>query len=115
MDAGVCSRSGQDCSKGQRVAKVVFASALSRWLPAQAGQGGGEAALEVAGATVAQALEGAFALHPNLRGYVLDEQGAVRHHVAVFVDGAALRDKHDLSQPLQPGSEVYVMQALSGG
>jgi sulfur-carrier protein len=99
----------------RQVAKVVLASALARWLPAQAGRGGGEAALEVGGATVAQALEGAFALHPNLRGYVLDEQGAVRHHVAVFVDGAALRDKRDLSQPLRPGSEVYVMQALSGG
>jgi sulfur-carrier protein len=96
------------------MAKVVFASALSRWLPGQAGQGG-EATLEVGGASVAQALDGAFALHPNLRGYVLDEQGAVRHHVAVFVDGAALRDKRDLSQSLQPGSEVYVMQALSGG
>jgi sulfur-carrier protein len=39
----------------------------------------------------------------------------VRHHVAVFVDGDALRDKRDLSQPLRPGAEVYVMQALSGG
>jgi sulfur-carrier protein len=99
---------------GRQVAKVVLASALSRWLSALSGQGG-EVALEVGGATVAQALDGAFALHPKLRGYVLDEQGAVRHHVAVFVDGAALRDKRDLSQPLQPGSEVYVMQALSGG
>lgn len=97
------------------MAKVVFASALARWLPAQVGLGGGEATLEVGGATVAQALDGAFALHPTLRGYVLDEQGAVRHHVAIFVDGEALRDKRDLSQPLQPGSEVYVMQALSGG
>jgi sulfur-carrier protein len=99
----------------RQVAKVVLASALSRWLPLEAGHGGGEASLEVGGATVAQALDGAFALHPNLRGYVLDEHGAVRHHVAVFVDGAALRDKRDLSQPLQPGSEVYVIQALSGG
>lgn len=96
------------------MARVVFASALSRWLPAQA-RGAGEAALEVEGATVAQALDGAFELHPNLRGYVLDEHGLVRHHVAVFVDGVALRDKRDLSQPLQAGSEVYVMQALSGG
>lgn len=97
------------------MAKVVLASALSRWLSAEAGQGAGEASIEVGGATVAQALEDAFARHPNMRGYVLDEHGAVRHHVAVFVDGAALRDKRDLSQPLQPGSEVYVMQALSGG
>jgi sulfur-carrier protein len=99
------------------VARVVLASALSRWLPeAAAGAArAGETALEVPAGTVAEALEGAFARHAGLRGYVLDDQGAVRHHVAVFVDGDALRDKRDLSQPLRPGAEVYVMQALSGG
>ena len=46
---------------------------------------------------------------------VLDEQGAVRHHVAIFVDGQAIRDKRDLAVPLAPAAEVYIMQALSGG
>jgi sulfur carrier protein ThiS len=96
------------------MARVVLASALSRWLPQAAAQGG-EVALEVPGATLGDVLEGVFARHPTLRGYVLDERRAVRHHVAVFVDGEAVRDKRDLSQALGADAEVYVMQALSGG
>jgi hypothetical protein len=92
------------------VPTVVLASALRRWLP-----GEGELALAVDAADVRSALEQLFAAHPSLRGYVLDEHGVVRHHVALFVDNAALRDKSDLSQPLGARSELYVMQALSGG
>ena len=90
--------------------RVVLASALRRWLP-----GEGELSLEVEAGDVRAALEQVFAVHPVLRGYVLDERGTVRHHVALFVDNAVLRDKADLSQPLGAASELYVMQALSGG
>ena len=90
--------------------RIVLASALRRWLP-----GEGELAFEVEAADVRAALEALFAQHPALRGYVLDEHGTARHHVALFVDGQALRDKRDLSQPLAPTAELYVMQALSGG
>lgn len=95
--------------------KVVLASALARWLPPDEGMTGGERVLEVAGERLVDVLDGLFVLHPGLRGYVLDEQGSVRHHVAVFVDGRSLRDKHDLSQSLDAHSEVHVVQALSGG
>ena len=97
------------------MAKVVLASALSRWLPQAAGQATGEVVLEVAGASVGEVLDGVFSRYPNLRGYVVDEHGAVRHHVAVFVDGDAIRDKRNLAQALGERAEVYVMQALSGG
>lgn len=97
------------------MARVVLASALSRWLPQTAGQPTREVALDVPGASVGEVLDGVFARHPNLRGYVVDEHGAVRHHVAVFVDGDAIRDKRHLTQPLGERAEVYVMQALSGG
>ncbi|MEO5595726.1 MAG: MoaD/ThiS family protein [Lysobacteraceae bacterium] len=95
--------------------KVVLASALSRWLPDAGDKAVGEVALQVSASTVGTALDAVFAQHPNLRGYVLDEQDTVRHHVAVFVDGDAIRNKRDLSQSLDDNSEVYVMQALSGG
>ncbi len=97
------------------MAKVVLASALSRWLPQSAGKPTGEVVFEVAGATVGEVLDGVFALHPNLRGYVVDEHGAVRHHVAIFVDGDAIGDKRNLVQSLGERAEVYVIQALSGG
>lgn len=91
---------------------IVLASALARWLP----PGSGEPRLRVTGATVRDALEAAFAQQPALRGYVLDEQGSLRHHVAVFIDGRALRDKTDLAAAsVAADAEIYLLQALSGG
>ncbi|MGX5729831.1 MoaD/ThiS family protein [Pseudoxanthomonas beigongshangi] len=97
------------------MAKVVLAPALTRWLPSTEGHSGGELRMQLAGGSVGELLQAAFARHPSLRGYVLDEHGAVRHHVAVFIDGQCLRDKRDLGQPVQEDAELYVMQALSGG
>ena len=71
--------------------------------------------VEVPAATVREALECVFADHPRLRGYIVDEQGRLRQHVVVFVDGQAARDRTGLTDPLSDGSEVFVMQALSGG
>lgn len=70
---------------------------------------------EVAGATVHEALRAVFAQHPALRSYVLDDQGAVRQHVVVFVDGTAIADRRHLADVLKPESEIFVMQSLSGG
>ena len=70
---------------------------------------------KVAGETVAEALESAFTRHPTLRGYVLDDQGAVRKHVMIFVDDEFLADRKELSDPVSTESEIHVMQALSGG
>lgn len=61
------------------------------------------------------ALALAFEQNPRLRGYILDEQGHLRTHVAVFIDGQKARDRQGLSDPLGPRSQVYVLQALSGG
>lgn len=95
------------------MAKVVLASMLSRWLPASAGAGDGEFVRDYPAATVGAALEALFDEFPMLRGYVLDEHGAVRRHVALFVDGDALQPKSDLDRALR--GELHVMQALSGG
>lgn len=71
--------------------------------------------LQVAGATVREVLDRYFDEHPRVRGYVLDEQGALRKHVVVFIDGEQVRDRTGLGEPVGEGSSVYVMQALSGG
>jgi len=60
-------------------------------------------------------LERYFESWPAVRDYVLDNQGEVRHHVKVLVDGRNLRDRRKLMDRLNPDSEVYVSQALSGG
>ncbi|HSQ07871.1 MAG TPA: hypothetical protein VLM84_09295 [Chromatiaceae bacterium] len=69
----------------------------------------------VAGATVRQALEGYFAANPAVRGYVLDDQGAVRAHVAIFLNQTLIRDRVGLSDPVGEGDDLFVAQALSGG
>jgi hypothetical protein len=65
--------------------------------------------------TLRAALDEAFACNPLLRGYVLDDQGALRANVVVFIDGERCQERVRLDQALQPASTVYVLQALSGG
>jgi len=71
--------------------------------------------LDVAGATVAEALGAVFARSPEVQGYVLDDQGELRKHVAVYVDGRQITDRRRLSDPVTATSEIWVLQALSGG
>ena len=66
-------------------------------------------------ATLRAALEAAFAVNPQLRGYVLDDQGHLRANVVAFIDGRRSTDRVSLADPLGPDSRVYVLQALSGG
>jgi sulfur-carrier protein len=67
------------------------------------------------GSTVREVLDGVFADNPRLRGYIVDERGALRRHMVVFVDGRQISDRERLSDRVGPRSEIYVMQALSGG
>lgn len=70
---------------------------------------------EVGGSTLREALDAVFAEVPELRGYVLDDQGGLRRHVTAFVDGQVVRDRTELSDPVATDGEIRVMQALSGG
>jgi len=72
-------------------------------------------ACEAAGATVRQVLEAVFAQNQRARAYVLDDTGALRRHMMVFVDGELIRDRTRLSDSVTPDAKVDVMQALSGG
>jgi molybdopterin synthase sulfur carrier subunit len=89
------------------VPRITFTSSIQRHVscPAEA----------VTGATVREALDQYFARHPQARGYVLDEQGALRQHVVVFVNGGQMRDRAAQQDPIHEADELYVMQALSGG
>lgn len=71
--------------------------------------------MTVAGATVREALAQVFADHPRLEGYLLDDEGRLRKHMVIFVDGAPARDRDGLTDPVAESSEILVMQALSGG
>jgi sulfur-carrier protein len=86
---------------------VVFTQNLQRHVPCPPA--------ELAARTVGEALDGVFAGNPGARGYVLDEQGALRKHMIVFINGEQIKDRAQLSDPVPEGGEIYVMQALSGG
>jgi hypothetical protein len=69
----------------------------------------------VKGTTVREVLDTVFADNPRLRRDVLDDQGDLRQHMTIFLDGVQIRDRVSLSDVVSEDSEIYVMQALSGG
>ena len=70
---------------------------------------------EIAGSTLSEVLNEYFRENQRARGYVLDEQGKVRQHMIVFIDGEMALDRERLSDPVKENSLVDVIQALSGG
>ena len=72
-------------------------------------------ACEAAPGPLRAVLDEVFARAPGLRGYVLDDQDALRKHVTVFIDNEQIADRRTLLDPVADGAEVWVMQALSGG
>jgi molybdopterin synthase sulfur carrier subunit len=86
---------------------VEFAPALTRHVacPPQ----------RVDAGTLRAALEAALLAAPALKSYVLDEQGSVRKHVAVFVNAQMIPSRTQLDIELRPQDKVMVIQALTGG
>jgi molybdopterin converting factor small subunit len=71
--------------------------------------------LVVTGSTVRAALDQYFDAYPSVRSYVLDERGAVRKHVAIFVGDDQITDRSLQSDEIGNDDVVYIFQALSGG
>jgi sulfur-carrier protein len=71
--------------------------------------------VEADGDTVGEVLANVFSQNPQARSYVLDDQGALRRHMSIFVDGQLIRDRTRLSDAVVEASSIYVFQALSGG
>jgi sulfur-carrier protein len=95
------------CPTGVIMAEVHFTSHLRSLVPS--------GPLRAEGATVGEVLQSLFNGEPQVRGYVLDERGALRKHVCIFADGERLAHDGALSRRIGPGTTLYVMQALSGG
>jgi hypothetical protein len=89
------------------MAKVIFTSNLQRHVDCRETEG--------KGATVREVLDIVFAGNGHLRSYVLDDQAALRKHMAIIVDGVPVRDRIGLSDAVSETSKIYVLQALSGG
>jgi molybdopterin synthase sulfur carrier subunit len=87
---------------------VKFTYALKRFFP-------GLQHTPAKGSTLPAILEEMEGSYPGVRSYVLDEQGKLRQHVNIFIDGVMIKDRTTLSDPFSENSEIYIMQALSGG
>ena len=87
---------------------VKFTYALKKFFP-------GLKNTPARGRTLVEILEEMDVNYPGVRSYVLDEQGRLRQHVNIFIDGAIIKDRAALSDPFSEDSEIYILQALSGG
>ena len=66
-------------------------------------------------ATVRDLLSAVWQLHPALKDRILDEQGEVRPHINIFVDGEAIRHLNGIETSLPQNAEVMIVPAVSGG
>ena len=71
----------------------------------------GLGSVEVAGDTVRAAIAALEAAYPALRGWIVDERGALRRHVKVFMGSEAVA----LDAPLRADAELHIVAAISGG
>ena len=76
---------------------------------------GGEAKIEASGATLADVFADIERRHPGFRSRLLDERGALRSYVNVYVGDTDAREAGGLGAPVPDGGEVMVIPAMAGG
>ncbi len=69
----------------------------------------------VSGQTVAEIIAALDEKHPGLAAYIVNERGALRRHVNIFIGQDLIRDREQLGDAVAEDDQVYIFQALSGG
>jgi sulfur-carrier protein len=72
---------------------------------------GGNRELELEGSTVAEVLKALEQRHPEVKGWILDEQGQIREHINVFVNKEYGRE----DTAVVDSDRMHVLPAISGG
>ena len=72
-------------------------------------------AIDGSPATVAETLKTLWKQYPGLRDRIVDEQGAVRQHINIFVGDEAIRFADGLATKVPADAEVLIVPAVSGG
>ena len=72
---------------------------------------GGLSAIEVGGETAGAVIQALEASYPALRGWIVDEQGALRRHVRLFKGAGPVA----LDAPIGANDELHIVAAISGG
>jgi sulfur-carrier protein len=92
------------------VITVALPGALQRYA-----EGRPEVVLEDGCGSVLDALGALARRHPGVVDRVLDERGELRRHVNLFVDGESVRFLDGLRTPVEEGSTLAIVPAVSGG
>ncbi len=90
------------------MAKIKFTAALKRFFPDLT-------ELDISGGTVAEVIQATEVKYPGISDYLLDERGAIRQHMNIFVRGELIEDRETLQDALKENDEIVIFQALSGG
>ena len=88
---------------------VKFTQALKRFYPNL-----GDLEMEVA--TIEDVINEVERQFQGMKSYIVDDQGVLRQHVNIFVNGKMIEDREGLSDSISDEDcEIFIMQALSGG
>jgi molybdopterin converting factor small subunit len=75
----------------------------------------GSAEVSVEGTTLTEVLQALEAAHPGIRARVLDDDGALRRFVNVYVGEEDVRFTEGLDTPTPAGATVSIIPAVAGG
>lgn len=76
---------------------------------------GGDTKVQATGRTLADVFADIERQHPGFRARVLDDRGAIRSYVNVYVGDTDARGSGGLETAVPEGSEVMVIPAMAGG
>jgi sulfur-carrier protein len=76
---------------------------------------GGEKEVKADGGTLAELIDSLEANHPGLRARVLDDTGALRRFVNVYVGDDDVRFIGGLEAEVPDGAQVSIIPAVAGG
>jgi molybdopterin converting factor small subunit len=71
----------------------------------------GSVELQIEGGTVGEVIARLEGSYPKLTGWVVDEQGSLRPHVNLFLNG----ERAGLEAKVEPSDSIQVLPAISGG
>ena len=74
-----------------------------------------EEVVEVSSGTVGAAITELQTRYPGIKERLLDETGAVRRFVNVYVNEEDIRFLQDQQTPVKDGDEVSIIPAIAGG
>ncbi len=76
---------------------------------------GGADEVSAAGATVGEVIETLEKAHPGIRDRLLDDKGAVRRFVNIYVGEEDIRFLEGLQTQLKAGDQIAIIPAIAGG